>query len=128
MIEIHDDWHYVTLWYVQGPQADYTVLAFQRAGSASCEVTARFRHLKDEDDRKVGLIDGADGWFPVPTGWSSSAEPAYVNSLMDTVVNNLAVHPEFGAPGTVTVHRHGINGGGAVLRAALAEECAVWCG
>lgn len=122
MIEIHDDWHYVTLWYVQGSGADYTVLAFRRAAALACEVTARFRRFKSEDERRHGLLDGAEGWFNVPTGWAGhGAGPAYVNSLMDTVVNNLAAHPEFGAPGTVVVHRHGINGDGRALRAVIAD-------
>lgn len=119
MIEIHDDWHYVTLWYVRGPGADYTALAFRRIVAAGCEVIARFRYFKSEDERKHGLVDGAEGWFNVPTG--HGAGPVYVNSLMDNVVNNLAVHPEFGAPGTVVVHTHNINSGGAVFREVIAS-------
>lgn len=119
MIEIYDDWHYVTLWYVQGPRADYTVLAFRRAGSVSCEVTARFRYFKTEAERHDGLVTGTTGWFRVPTG--DGAGPQYVNPLMDNVVKNIANHPEFGEPGAVAVHRHPINSGGAALRDVLAS-------
>lgn len=119
MIEIHDDWHYIHLWYVQGPSADYTVLAFRRAGSSSCEVIARFRYFKSEDERTHGLIDGAEGWFHVPTG--HGAGPVYVVSLMETVVNNISVHPEFGPPGSITVHKHNINSGGGVFREVIAS-------
>ena len=117
MIEIHDDWHYVTLWYVQGPHADYTALAFRRPGSITCEVRARFRHLSGEDDRKHGLLDGP-GWVNVPTGHGAS--PEYAVSLMETIVKTISVHPELGLPGSVVVHTHTIRNGGAILREILA--------
>lgn len=118
MIEIHDDWFYVHLWYVQSARADYTVLAFRRAESASCEVTARFRYFKTEEERLAGLIDGTEGWYPVPVG--AGAGPVYVMSLMETVVKNISLHPEFGVAGEVVVHEHNIHNGGAVLREILA--------
>lgn len=119
MIEIHDDWQYIHLWYVQGERADYTALAFRRIAAVSCEAIARFRYFKSEEERKHGLIDGTDSWVSVPL--AHGAGPNYVTSLMDNVVNNIAVHPEFGPPGTVVVHKHAINSGGAVFRDIIAS-------
>jgi len=117
MIEIHDDWFYLGLWYVRGPGADYTVLAFRRDHRASpCEATARFRFFKTEVQRLEGLVTGAAGWFPVPT--PSGATHAYVLSMAWTLVTNIAQHPVMQP---VTRYAYEINDDGAALRDALAN-------
>lgn len=117
MIEIHDGWFYYSLWYVQGATADYTVLVFRRLGApeGTCEAIARFRAFRSEAERRQGLTDGTDGWFPVH---APGAGAAYLLPLVANIVKNISVHPELGP--AVAVHEHNIHANGPTFREILA--------